>query len=207
MNIYVSRAVVKNISHFVTTLKNIQGVNINVAIRIRDRMCQFIQYQINKEIQGKNATRHKATCWCADGYSPYAWIFDYIVLPVQNIVLIYNMRYDWATKYIKNAKPIREARCLMERMRLYTETDDNIEQQTISELYKPIGSNFEFTDENGIKRTSIMTIRDDSGQMCHIAEDDHCYLLFDDNGKDKPCTHTKWIFPELINALRKLPHP
>lgn len=116
MNIYVSRAVVKNISHFVSTLKNIQGVNINVAIGIRDRIYQSIQYQINKEVRGKNVAQHKAMCWCADGYSPYAWIFDYIVLPVQNIVLIYNMRYDWASKYIKNAKPIREARCLMGRI-------------------------------------------------------------------------------------------
>ena len=77
----------------------------------------------------------------------------------------------------------------------------------ITESYEPIGGGYEFIDENGIKHTSVMTIQSQSGQMCHIAEDDHCYLLFNDYGSGKNCTHIKWIFPEALKVLQMLPLP
>jgi hypothetical protein len=77
----------------------------------------------------------------------------------------------------------------------------------LTESYKPIGGGYEFMDENGIKRTSVVTIQSQNGQMCHIAEDDHCYLLFNDCGSGKNCTHIKWIFPEALKALQMLPLP
>jgi inorganic pyrophosphatase len=77
----------------------------------------------------------------------------------------------------------------------------------ITESYEPIGGGYEFIDENGIERISVVTIQSQSGQMCHIAEDDHCYLLFNDYGSGKNCTHIKWIFPEALKALQMLPLP
>lgn len=77
----------------------------------------------------------------------------------------------------------------------------------ITESYKPIGGGYEFIDENGNERISVMTIQSRGGQMCHIAEDDHCYLLFNDCGSGKNCTHIKWIFPEALKALQMLPLP
>ena len=77
----------------------------------------------------------------------------------------------------------------------------------LTESYKPIGGEYEFMDENGIKRTSVVTIQSQNGQMCHIAEDDHCYLLFNDCGSGKNCTHIKRIFPEVLKVLQMLPLP
>lgn len=77
----------------------------------------------------------------------------------------------------------------------------------MTESYEPIGGGYEFIDENGIERISVVTIQSQSGQMCHIAEDDHCYLLFNDYGSGKNCTHIKWIFPEALKALQMLPLP
>ena len=83
----------------------------------------------------------------------------------------------------------------------------NEHNKLLMESYKPICKGYEFTDENGIKRTSVISIQDNSGQMCHIAEDDNCYLLFNDNGTGKNCSYIKWIFPELLKILQTLPLP
>ena len=82
-----------------------------------------------------------------------------------------------------------------------------LHESEVDNSYKPIGGGHKFTDEDGTERTSVMTIKAPSGQMCHIAEDDHCYLLFNDDGEGKDCPHIKWIFPEAVKALQMLPLP
>ena len=82
-----------------------------------------------------------------------------------------------------------------------------IDKPILKESYTPIGGGYEFTDEDGVERISVMTIQTSGGQRCHIAEDDHCYLLFNDFGKGEKCSHIKWIFPEALKALQMLPLP
>lgn len=79
--------------------------------------------------------------------------------------------------------------------------------------YKPIGSQTFYTNNGKIERKSIVTLQSPSGQVCHIAEDDHCYVLFNGSGidcggnglNDKNCEMIHYIFPEAFKALKELP--
>lgn len=52
----------------------------------------------------------------------------------------------------------------------------------------------------------IATLKDEYGGVCHIAEDDHCYVLYQNNsdGTYSLATH---IFKEAFEVLRNLPSP
>ena len=80
-----------------------------------------------------------------------------------------------------------------------------LNESEVDNSYKPVGGGHKFTDKNGTKWTSVMTIKAPSGQMCHFVEDDHCYLLFNDDGEGKNCSDIKWIFPEAFETLKSLP--
>lgn len=76
-----------------------------------------------------------------------------------------------------------------------------------SHTYQPIGSHKFWTDNGSVEWTSIVTLQcPSSGQCCHIAEDDGCYVLFNGHGlKDKNCEHLKYIFREAFETLKSLP--
>lgn len=72
--------------------------------------------------------------------------------------------------------------------------------------YRPIGKK-KFQTEHGNEIESVVTLKSGSGQMCHIVEDDHCYVLYNQlSFKDEaaPVTH---IFPDAFEILKKLPNP
>lgn len=79
--------------------------------------------------------------------------------------------------------------------------------------YKPIGSQTFYTNNGKTEHKSIVTLQAPSGQVCHIAEDDHCYVLYNGSGihydgdglKDKNCEMIHYIFPEAFKALKELP--
>ena len=79
--------------------------------------------------------------------------------------------------------------------------------------YKPIGPKTFYTNNGKTKRKSVVTLQAPSGQVCHIAEDDHCYVLFNGSGieyggnglRDKNCEMIHHIFPEAFKALKDLP--
>lgn len=79
--------------------------------------------------------------------------------------------------------------------------------------YKPIGSQTFYTNNGKTAHKSIVTLQAPSGQVCHIAEDDHCYVLYNGSGihydgdglKDKNCEMIHYIFPEAFKALKELP--
>ena len=59
--------------------------------------------------------------------------------------------------------------------------------------------------ENGVEDFPVATLKDDSGGVAHIIEDDHCYvLLLDRDGVGKP---TPYWFPEALNVVKTLPVP
>ena len=81
----------------------------------------------------------------------------------------------------------------------------SITKQIINEEYEEIGS-VEFELENGVKVKSVMSLRNRGGkQTYHIVKDDGCYVPYSQSlktGKSKP---TYYLFPELFNAMTKLP--
>lgn len=73
--------------------------------------------------------------------------------------------------------------------------------------YHPIGSHKFWTNNGKTEMKSIVTLQNPSSkQCCHIAEDDHCYVLFNGSGlNDKNCEMINYIFPEAFKALKALP--
>lgn len=76
-----------------------------------------------------------------------------------------------------------------------------------------LGSQTFYTNNGKTEHKSIVTLQAPSGQVCHIAEDDHCYVLYNGSGihydgdglKDKNCEMIHYIFPEAFKALKELP--
>lgn len=73
--------------------------------------------------------------------------------------------------------------------------------------YRPIGSHKFWSNNGKTEWKSIVTLQDPSSkQCCHIAEDDHCYVLFNGSGlEDKNCEMINYIFPEAFKVLKALP--
>ena len=74
-------------------------------------------------------------------------------------------------------------------------------------VYKPIGRHKFWSNHGKTEWKSIVTLQcPSSKQCCHIAEDDHCYVLFNGSGlEDKNCEMINYIFPEAFKALKALP--
>ena len=73
--------------------------------------------------------------------------------------------------------------------------------------YHPIGSQTFWSNNGKTEWKSVVTLQcPSSKQCCHIAEDDHCYVLFNGSGlEDKNCEMINYIFPEAFKALKALP--
>lgn len=77
--------------------------------------------------------------------------------------------------------------------------------QVITEIseYKPIAHNKVITLDNGVKIKSLVTLSNGIGGKYEIYEDDGCYVIWDRKWKGE---NNHWyIFPELHEALKKLP--
>lgn len=98
------------------------------------------------------------------------------------------------------------------KIKLTEDIIHNTIQQVLTEMfsskqrpidYKPIGKE-KFKLENGVEVESEITLQASSGQKCHIVNDDHCYVLYNqskfDNYATGPITH---IFSEAFEALKK----
>jgi len=63
-----------------------------------------------------------------------------------------------------------------------------------------------FTTDGGSEMTPVVTLADGFGGKCQIAIDDNCYVLYLKQEGDV-YKRTSWIFPEVHEVLRTLPHP
>lgn len=72
--------------------------------------------------------------------------------------------------------------------------------------YKPIGENMPFFLDNGAECHSVVTLENGMGSRCHIAKDDHCYVVCigDDEQGYIWTTH---ISSDVFEVLRQLPPP
>ena len=156
--------------------------------------------------------------------SKFQWSFSYLIeeesdtvtvvhmMPSSNVI---NEKIDTVIshlirEYLSSRVPLMESARATVRMNEseLKEMIRHIVKRVINEEYKPIGSR-KFKTKNGkIEWESVITLQSDSGQVCHIANDDHCYVLFNgDNLSDNDCEHIHYIFPEAVRALQALPLP
>jgi len=45
-------------------------------------------------------------------------------------------------------------------------------------MYQPVQTESSFQDTYGNTHTPVATLRDEYGGICHVVEDDHCYVLY-----------------------------
>lgn len=206
MKIIVGGNVVKMLSKFVSYMRIDAGYNYDTLMKLKSKMLKFVQSHIKKDILNNGAyTSRSYACWWTDGKSGKALVFDYTILPHQELVLIYKMRYESMENIIESNESVRDVRSLIERMNV--RNNKKIHYTTICENYSSIGSHFFKTNNGNTELKSIVTLQSNtSGQCCHIVEDDHCYVLYDGNDlNDNNCQLIHHIFPEAFNVLKDLP--
>ena len=60
--------------------------------------------------------------------------------------------------------------------------------------------------DNGEELKPLLTLKCEAGATAHIIEDDHCYVLCHDAGReDGRVAMVKWWFAEAFEAARSLP--
>ena len=117
MKIIVGGNVVKMLSKFVSYMRIDAGYNYDTLMKLKSKMLKFVQSHIKKDILNNGAyTSRSYACWWTDGKSGKALVFDYRILPHQELVLIYKMRYDNVKNLIENTECIKNVRSLMERV-------------------------------------------------------------------------------------------
>ena len=72
--------------------------------------------------------------------------------------------------------------------------------------YRKISTAKQIELENGVFTSAVKaTVADEFGGKYHIAEDDHCYVIFCEDSASGICRLTSHLFPELFEILRKMP--
>ena len=110
-------------------------------------------------------------------------------------------------EYIAKNSPLTESRDNKIRLNEFEFYDMvcSITRRVINEEYRITSTDEDFVFDNGKIGHSIMTLRDDAGGITRVIEDDGCYVPYQvtTDGKHVPQTH---LYPELFNALKKLPN-
>lgn len=229
MRIVATSSVMMTISAYVSYMKQ-AGYNRDNLIMQKDSMLSFLNGQIDRAISSNTNNQPMThTCYWMDKYTPVTWYFTFYVLPQQNLVVVMQfyskengksvnegrqvIRLDEAGLKEMIAESLREAlNEICEPVRKIDESNEikyEIEEGEEYSPYKyyPIGSHKFWSNNGKTERKSIVTLQEPaSKQCCHIAEDDHCYVLFNGDGlKDKNCEMITYIFPEAFKALKDLP--
>ena len=74
-------------------------------------------------------------------------------------------------------------------------------------MYKQILTDASFITATGSTVFPVATLEDESGQKLQIAIDDHCYVMYLSDVKDKRYVLNSWIFKEAFEVLKTLPSP
>lgn len=210
MKIVISGNITISLSKFVSYMKDSVGLDYDALIKAKNDMLLFIHNYINKEVDNNGAyTSRSSSCWWADGRSGKAWIFDYVILPRQELVLVYKMRFDNASKLIENTECIRNTRLLMEKItskhRIKKDSDNKTSNDT-NYLFKVVSRNTNITLDGGGVLKSLVGLSAGRG-IFHIAKDDGCYVIFIEDSETHECKlyQSSYIFPELFAELKKTP--
>lgn len=122
MKIVVSNSVTMSVGKYVEYMHRTAGYNMAELMQNKDKMMQELQQYINNVVVGNDNNVPKEYNWAwRDGKSPMTWIFQFIVLPQQDLTVIYNFTCKRTVEMI-NKPAIKEnaewqkIRSLMERM-------------------------------------------------------------------------------------------
>ncbi len=116
MKIVVANEIVMAVEKYVFYMKNDVGYSYDNLIDNKNKMLAFLRNFINKAIVANdNKIPKRYSCYWKDGKSPMAWIFTFIILPQQDLVVIYNLNYK---QNLKENKEIKNILSLMERMEM-----------------------------------------------------------------------------------------
>ena len=124
MKIVVTNNIVMMAERFVGYLKREGHFGQSELMRNKSRMLQSVRGYINKVVVANdNKTPRRYYYAWRDGQTPMTWIFQFIVLPQQDLTVIYNLTYKRTVEMpnktynqIKESKEVKRVLSLMERM-------------------------------------------------------------------------------------------
>lgn len=210
MNIVVTRKTSLAAEAFARTMVG-KNITIQKANSIKILMLNQFKGYIN-QISGLIRKPEKRYWIFNDGLGG-AWRFDFVVYPVQQLVIICAF-YAVAINRVlpqrqrsvaqqnegkSNVMRLSEAdlrhvisesvkRILLERYKL------------LNEKYIPIGKGIEFKS-GGWKQKSITTLQDEVGQRYHLGTDDGCFILYAEGDTPNDCHPVTHIFPEAASTI------
>ena len=124
MKIVVTNNIVMMAESFVGYLKREGHFGQSELMRNKTQMLQFIRGYINKVIVANDnkAPRRYYYAW-RDGQTPMTWIFQFIVLPQQDLTVIFNLTYKRTVEMpnknshqVKESKEVKKILSLMEKI-------------------------------------------------------------------------------------------
>lgn len=124
MKIVVTNNIVMMAESFVGYLKREGHFGQSELMRNKTQMLQFIRGYINKVVVANdNKAPRRYYCTWRDGQTPMTWIFQFIVLPQQDLTVIYNLTYKRTVEMpnknynqIKESKEVKKILSLMEKI-------------------------------------------------------------------------------------------
>ena len=167
MKIVVTKNVTMFVEKFVSYMKREGHYSQPALIRNKKNMLQYLRGFINKVVVANdNKTPKRYYCSWRDGQTPMTWIFYFIVLPQQDMTVIYGLTskrsVEMPDRQIRENKDIKKILSLMEKMGMQTQnTSEQYLSQLLEEEYKPIGKQIFMTDD-GHKHESIITLQSET---------------------------------------------
>ena len=103
MRIVVTNRVLLQISQYVAYMKRYSGFDANGLINNKNQMLSFVSRYINNAaVKNNNSTPKRYGCYWKDGKTAMAWVFSFMILPQQDLVVI----DSWTSR---NTTPMQES--------------------------------------------------------------------------------------------------
>lgn len=128
MKIVVTNNIVMMVERFVGYLKREGHFGQSELMCNKSRMLQSVRGYINKVVVANDnkAPRRYYYTW-RDGQTPMTWIFQFIVLPQQDLTVIYNLTYKRTVEMpnknynqVKESREVKKILSLMEKINCNT---------------------------------------------------------------------------------------
>lgn len=121
MKIVVTKRVTMFVEKFVSYMKHEGQYSLPALIRNKKNMLQHLRGFINQVVVANdNKTSKRYYCSWRDGQTPMTWIFYFIVLPQQDMTVIYGLTskrsVEMPDRQIREDKDVKKILSLMESM-------------------------------------------------------------------------------------------
>ena len=169
MKIVVTKGVTMFVEKFVSYMKHEGHYSQPAFIRNKKNMLQYLRGFINKAVvTNDNKTPKRYYCSWRDGQTPMTWIFYFVVLPQQDMTVIYGLTpkrsVEIPDRQIREDKDVNKILSLMDRMGMQTQnTSEQYLSHLLEEEYKPTAYNKTIELSNDVKVKSLVTLTDGAG--------------------------------------------